>query len=340
MNKEMNNYNLVRLLAAFQVLLVHVFHHFSINGYIVEVLEMLPGVPIFFFVSGMLIYQSYIRSKSTGLISFYRKRILRIYPALIVCFIFSVSTLLLSGYLNFSDIFGSKFLLWVAAQLSFFQFYNPDLLREYGVGVLNGSLWTISVELQFYFLTPFLALLLKRSYKLFFLIFILSILLNFASHYILDIDSIITKLLRVSALPWVYFFCFGIFISYNVGLKRFLLNINYMHLVVLYLISMYFLGDVEKNSSNAINFLSAITLCVLILKIGEDKRLVELPLQTFVRSNDISYGLYIYHMPIINLAIYFNYPVELSLPFVLVFTFILALASWFFVERKALARKY
>jgi peptidoglycan/LPS O-acetylase OafA/YrhL len=40
------------------------------------------------------------------------------------------------------------------AQLSIVQFYNPDFLRGYGVGVLNGSLWTISVELQFYVMLP------------------------------------------------------------------------------------------------------------------------------------------------------------------------------------------
>ena len=31
---------------------------------------------------------------------------------------------------------------------------HPDFLRGYGVGVLNGSLWTIPVELQFYALVP------------------------------------------------------------------------------------------------------------------------------------------------------------------------------------------
>jgi peptidoglycan/LPS O-acetylase OafA/YrhL len=45
---------------------------------------------------------------------------------------------------------------WAAAQLSFLQFYNPDFMRHYGTGVLNGSVWTICVELQFYVPIPLL----------------------------------------------------------------------------------------------------------------------------------------------------------------------------------------
>lgn len=45
--------------------------------------------------------------------------------------------------------------------MSVVQFYNPDLLRGYGVGVLNGSVWTIPVELQYYAVLPLLYLAVK-----------------------------------------------------------------------------------------------------------------------------------------------------------------------------------
>ena len=51
---------------------------------------------------------------------------------------------------------------------------------------------------------------------------------------------------------------------------------------------------------------------------------------------DLSYGLYIWHMPIINLLLVLNKP---SLPLALVCCFLCAISSWFIVERNALKLK-
>lgn len=42
-----------------------------------------------------------------------------------------------------------------------FQFYTGGWLRGYGVGVPNGALWTITVDIQFYIVSIFLAKWLK-----------------------------------------------------------------------------------------------------------------------------------------------------------------------------------
>ena len=148
-----NNFDLLRILAAAQVVISHAAFHLhanlphSLSGFI----EKFPGVPVFFVISGFLISASYEKTKS--LKTYFTNRALRIFPALWICLAFSILTVLVFGKVNFIQ---WKVIPWLFAQLSFLQFYNPDFLRSFGTGVLNGSLWTISVELEFYILLPLL----------------------------------------------------------------------------------------------------------------------------------------------------------------------------------------
>ncbi len=50
----------------------------------------------------------------------------------------------------------TTFWAWLAGQVSFLQFFNPEQFRGFGIGVANGALWTITVELQFYVFIPLL----------------------------------------------------------------------------------------------------------------------------------------------------------------------------------------
>src|SRR5690606_15128305 len=102
---------------------------------------------IFFIISGFLIFASL---KNNPLNNFIRNRILRIYPGLICCFIFTVFLLFFCGKLTPIEILSADLLKWLAAQLSVFLFYNPDIVRDFGFGPPNGALWTVSIELQFY----------------------------------------------------------------------------------------------------------------------------------------------------------------------------------------------
>ena len=56
-----NNFDLIELFAAFQVLLTHSAKYFKVDNYLIDFLSVFPGVPIFFFVSGYLIFSSYQR---------------------------------------------------------------------------------------------------------------------------------------------------------------------------------------------------------------------------------------------------------------------------------------
>ena len=162
-----NNFDLVRLFAASQVLLFHALLYLGPVGYEFgwpsKAWDFIPGVPIFFFVSGYLISEAYDRSGN--IYGFFRNRGLRIFPGLWLCFVVSVLSVSLTGFFWIADFSVADFAIWAFAQLSIGQAYNPDFMRNYGVGNLNGSLWTIGVEIQLYLLMPVLAVTFRKFRK-------------------------------------------------------------------------------------------------------------------------------------------------------------------------------
>lgn len=79
---------------------------------------------------------------------------LRIFTALFLFFFVSIISLLIVSPETLFQASLVEFVGLIFAQLTASQFFNPAFFREYGVGVLNGSVWTILVELQFYFALP------------------------------------------------------------------------------------------------------------------------------------------------------------------------------------------
>ena len=158
---RVNNFDLVRLLAASQVVIAHVCVVCKLAGLpvaeawrpAVSWLSVFPGVPIFFTVSGFSIYWSFERN-ADRVGSFFKNRFLRIYPGLWVCFAATLALLAVFGQLPSAVLGRADFWGWVARQLTFFQFGTPDYFRHWGDGQVNRSLWTISIELQFYALVP------------------------------------------------------------------------------------------------------------------------------------------------------------------------------------------
>src|SRR6202011_6269624 len=78
---RVNNFDLLRLLAALQVAVVHSIGFLKPTRYFARLMEAgldrFPGVPIFFVISGVLISKSYERSDS--LRDYIRNRCLRIF---------------------------------------------------------------------------------------------------------------------------------------------------------------------------------------------------------------------------------------------------------------------
>ena len=63
-----------------------------------------------------------------------------------------MALLLLFKVISFTSFLNLDLWAWFFGQITIFQYYTPNLLRNFGVGTPNGSLWTIPVELEFYIL--------------------------------------------------------------------------------------------------------------------------------------------------------------------------------------------
>lgn len=348
-----NNFDLIRLLAALQVVFWHGCAHFEgLFDYFynfLRVIYSLPGVPIFFTISGFLIYHSFENNK-TNLKKYLRNRFLRIYPALWCCIALTIFLLVISSDIPSSYYFSSSFFIWLAAQLTFFQFYATDVLKSWGVGHPNGSLWTITVEIQFYLLLPILAFLFdrfltKRLHKnIFYGIILISC---FGLKYLFfaefdTVNSVVKSLYGVTILSHLHHFCIGILIYINFDvLKRHLENkalwwlIGYVGFVLLFKEYLNWYDSVYETTT--ISLVSNIILSMLTISCA-----FTLPnlSEKIMRGNDLSYGIYIFHMPVFNYflatGVLVTAPVFMGIILLIIG---IGFLSWRLIERPALQLK-
>jgi len=348
-----NNFDLIRVLAALQVVYVHASKHLFASTpksdtylyYINEIIEKFPGVPIFFTVSGFLVYWSLERNQN-NLTKFFKNRLLRIYPGLWACLLITIVLLLIFGAVEVEDFGNKQLYIWLFSQLTFFQFYTPDIIRDFGVGTPNGSLWTITVELQYYLILPIIFFLLtklkKKLYKniCLFIIILSSLIFAYFIKNNYHVDTIINKLAAVTVLTYLYNFLFGIliFINWN-SIKKYIENkvIYWLSFYLIYIILFYFIGNMYGKGyvPNLYGVTGFLLLSILTISLAYSK-----PILIFLtKGNDISYGVYIYHMLVINTLIELNINTKISFIFSFICSILLGILSWRLIEKKALKFK-
>lgn len=166
-----NNLNLIRLLAALAVIYGHASAvtgrgpgDFFLQwvGY-----KFIGGVAVdvFFVISGYLITQSSL--SGNGLVYYCASRILRIYPALIVCVFLSVFLLGLiltkdPEYLRSQQTWSY---LWINASALNAAYFLPGVFEDLHDKAINGSLWSLVVEVRLYIVVFVLSVLGVLKYR-------------------------------------------------------------------------------------------------------------------------------------------------------------------------------
>jgi peptidoglycan/LPS O-acetylase OafA/YrhL len=343
---RVNNFDLLRLLAALQVAVIHGIAYLKLSGYfvrlLVAVLDLFPGVPIFFVISGVLVSKSY--EHSVSLRDYARNRCLRIFPGLWICLVASVAAILVLGVRgSLGPITAPDWLLWWAAQMSIFQGHQAAFLEPLRTG-LNLSLWTIPIELQFYILLPVLYAILRlrrplgdmRLLPIALASLVVQLLIVHGRQSVSPTRAY--SWLNVTLIPYLWMFLVGVFIQRNWSAVREWL-VGRAHWWVL-----GYIGACTAarwlhiaTGGNNVSPVYLLPLAGLVVSLAMSAPQLS---DRILRQQDVSYGLYLYHMLVIDLLVSFAAPpLWASLTAAIVASLGLAALSWTLIEKRYLEHK-
>ena len=326
-----NNLEWLRLIFASQVVLSHLSVYLKFK--IPSIINHFPGVPAFFFVSGFLIYASFINGHTR---SYFENRFLRLYPALLfVTLGGGIVALFAHGFSDLINHFPT-YVIWFFAQTTLGQAYNPELFRDIGVGVINGSLWTITTEILFYFFVPIIASLEKKFSHIVPILIIVSFLFYAIFPFVWNTPVYRNKtfydIIALTPITWGWMFGFGILAVKNFeSIKQWL---PYFPLAAIPITIMIVMGSLHpdylfSSSNNRMGLIYFVFYVCLITWIAFAIKPISLKF-------DLSYGVYIWHVPVINLMITLNI---INFPLTIILIYSIAALSWFFIEKPFLKLK-
>lgn len=295
-----NGLNTFRLLAALQVLCGHANAHLDLQRipFVGDIIAFFSGVPIFFTLSGFLIWNSIGRSSSFG--EYALKRFWRIYPELWVAVFFEIMVLLL---LYRHSVNWTQLGLFTLCQATIFQFWTPNFLRDYGCGTPNGALWTITVLIQFYLCAYFLYKLLNGKRLIIWGgCFFVSSIIGWITPFVQDaLPEILGKLYGESVFPYLWMFIVAAFVSDRRNyFLPFLLKYWWAFAFALFARRYMIHWDIAVGGYSYFD-----TILLFFTLVGFAYVFPKLNIKT-----DISYGVYIYHMTVVNALIALGYTGE------------------------------
>ena len=353
--RHQNNFHFIRFAAALLVLFGHSYSLTSRPDWMSEVtLGLFPsasmGVCIFFVVSGYLITQSLETSPTTA--NFVWKRVLRIYPGLIVSLLVTVfligplaTTLPLTHYFSSAQTYYYLTLIRLIPPYSFELplVYNelPGVFQTNPEHLVNGSLWTLCYEVAFYGALLLAARLGGFAHRPWLLLGTVLgwglMLLIGAQLYGTNRIVPVLNLRPFDVVNQGLFFAAGMLA--RLYRKQLPYSGRYALLAVAVWLGTYWLTRCfPALPLTIIRWVRYPALSYLVLYLSFLKG----PVNRFGDRGDVSYGLYIYGFPVQQLLIQWlgmsvNAPLLIGLSVVATLPF--AIASWVWVEKPALRWK-
>lgn len=336
-NKFLNHDNsmgLVRYYLAFAVFVAHFNVVFGTDIYFPT--SSYNAVGGFFALSGFLVYRSFLKSASVK--SYLLKRARRILPPYIFIVLVCAFGLALISNLSLKDyFFNIQWIKYLVSNLLFLNFIEPELpgvFRNLGVHAVNGSLWTMKIEVMLYVSVPVVAGLFSmvhRKWKkadimvLFGAIYLFSVIYRIIFHELYDAyGHEMFNILSRQVFGQLMYFYAGVFIYFQY--ERFM---RYKVHIVTGCVMLMLLSDYIPYYQFII---SPLVVSSLVIFFSSFKMM-----SVFNRHN-ISYDIYLFHMPVMMTVCSFagkdTSGIFSSFVIVLTLTILLGYMAWFGLERR------
>jgi peptidoglycan/LPS O-acetylase OafA/YrhL len=324
-----NNLDALRLGAALMV----VFNHALNNPPSLILRDTIGqvGVLAFFFISGFLITQSYLRDENPK--RFMVSRFLRIYPALVAVVLLTAFVLgPLMSSLSIGNYFksGETYLYLTTISLLNWKTYLPGISYQMP---MNAALWTLQYEFVFYIIILILGItkLLKMKYLL--------IGLTITGLVLTQVFTTAINATEVN-MPNAFniYQAIRLFSYFGFGAVAYLYRdvIPFKTWLVWVTVAVMFVGMMFGGLPTS---LFVIPLAYLILFLGYSSKV---NFKWATKFGDFSYGIYIWHFPVILLILYcFHFPLDSTgmLLFAMIMSYLIAVVSWYLIEKRALKLK-
>jgi peptidoglycan/LPS O-acetylase OafA/YrhL len=328
-----NNFNLIRLMAAVSVVFYHSYTYNTKNPGIVDPITTFLNngvdlgalaVGIFFFLSGIFVGNSCLNDPN--FIRFIIRRVARILPGLFICV--AVTTVIAviffskQGYVGLLD---RRVWTYIVENSLIHQLKIAIPIEELRIdGVyykladhdLNGALWTLYWESRAYALIAIVSFMAIASQR---------VLLGVFSVLIVVLAKIYPS--AIQGYYWEFNFLNLFFSGVFLACVARHINVTYKFFIG----ALFYFFFMNGFAGTFGVFVSAITLS-LVVGCNSIGRLGH------IQKNDYSYGIYIYHVPIIQMLKMSFESIGPASLFAMTLLFVIpaAFISWHFVERPVL----